>query len=167
MAEAPAPPEPPIESHPFHRSAQDAEEAAAINRTRKLVGILTKDPDMARLRQKGFDTQNLTATLGLCAIADKKFDHRQVAIAAQLGKTSDVGTRFGEAEKVYVDFRETARTVFSDAAALKALKVSDAVPDALPNFLTDARSAYTTAKTAPYTTELAKKGYAPATLDDI
>ena len=110
MAEAPAPPEPPIESpiesHPFHRSAQDAEEAAAINRTRKLVGILTKDPDMARLRQKGFDTQNLTATLGLCAIADKKFDNRQVAIAAQLGKTSDVGTRFGEAEKVYVDFRE-------------------------------------------------------------
>ena len=113
---------------------------------------------MARLRQKGFDTQNLTATLGLCAIADKKFDNRQVAIAAQLGKTSDVGTRFGEAGKVYVDFRETARTVFPDAATLK---VSDAMPDALPNFLTDARSAYTTAKTAPYTTKLAKKGYAP------
>ena len=165
VAEPPAP-EPPIKAHPFHRSAQDAEEAAAINRTRKLVGILTKDPDMAPLRDKGFDTQNLTATLGLCAIADKKFDNRQLAIAAQLGKTSKVGTLFGEAEKVYVDFRETARTVFPDEASLKALKVTDVVPNALPNFLTDARSAYTTAKTAPYTTELSKKGYAPATLDD-
>ena len=153
------------EAQPVQRSAQDAAEAAAINETRKLVGIITKDSGMTPLRNKGFDEPTLAQTLGLCDVADQKFDRRQVAIAAQLAKTEEVTTLFGEAVKVYVDFRESARTVFTDEGSLKALKVTDAVPAGLPNFLTDARSAYTTGKTEPYTTALAKKGYGPATLD--
>ena len=131
-----------------------------------LVGVLQKDADLAPLRDKGFDAQNLTGVIALCDTADEKFDSRQQAMAAQLTQTNELNRLFDKAVKQYADFRETARTVLSDEGPLKALKVSDAVPDALENFLTDARSAYTTAKKKAYVTALGKKGYDAAALDE-
>ena len=148
------------------QSAQDAKESAAISQARKLVGVVQKDTDLEPLRKKGFDTKNLTAVIALCDVTDKKFDERQQAMVAQLTQTAELNALFDEAVKEQVAFRETARTVFTDDGPLKVLKVSDAAPDGLENFLTDARCAYTTAKKEPYVTALAKNSYAAATLDE-
>ena len=105
--------------------------------------------------KRGFDTQKLTTGLTLCKTAEDRWDGRQNAMGAQLAD---------EARKAYADFRETARTEFTEDASLAALSLSKDVPDDMQVLLTEARGAYTTALKAVYQAKLVAVGYGPAEL---
>lgn len=149
------------------RADQDQEIAAVISSTGKTIKIALNDADISKvLAKRGFKKEKLNAGLDLCATAQEKWDARQAAIARQAECTGAVNRLFGEAVKAYGDFREAARAELDEAASLKALSVSDVVPDDLDKFLTHARGAYNCAKEEPYVTALGDYGYDEEGLDD-
>jgi hypothetical protein len=140
--------------------------AAMISQVRQMHDVVVADGTLrATLGPRGFDTQRLDDAIAVCDAAQAKWNARQQAMAVQLECTLRVNDLFDTAVKSYADFRETARAIFPDEAALKALGATAAVPDDLEVFLTQARSAYAAGRTAPYTAALSPHGYPVAVLE--
>lgn len=59
----------------------------------------------------------------------------------------------------YVDFRETARAVFTASVDRTALGLVGKIRNDTQKFITEARTSYTTAQTEPYQATLATYGF--------
>ncbi len=86
------------------------------------------------------------------------------AIARQKDASAAVAGLEAHVGQAYVDFRETVRAVFPDAAARTGLGAQGKMPADTQKFLTAARASYQAALAAPYATTLAKYGFPEATL---
>jgi hypothetical protein len=130
-----------------------------------MIELARDDSDIAPLLAgRGYDAAALAAGLALQQAAQDAYTARQSAMAAQQQAADAAADALAAARATYTDFRETARSTFSDPNARTALKVIGVVPEDLQKFITAARTSYTTAQSAPYQATLATYGFPAATL---
>ena len=132
-------PETPASSGP--RSAQDEAIANLITGTEQLIGVLTDDSTVrGGLSKKSFDTQKIETGTALCAALDKAYQKRQSCMAQQLETGAQVKTAYAEERALFIDYRETMRTVYAEASDRTALSLAGRVPEDLQKFVTFARA---------------------------
>jgi hypothetical protein len=156
---------PPAPKTPSRRADQDQVIANLITETRQMIEIARDDPAIAPvLAGRGYDAAALAAGLALQQAAQDAYTARQIAMAAQQQAAATAADALAAARAAYTDFRETARSTFSDPNVRTALKVTGVIPEDLQKFLTAARASYTAAQSAPYQATLATYGFPAETL---
>jgi hypothetical protein len=155
----------PAPKTPSSRADQDQEVANFITQTRQMIEIARDDHVIAPiLAARGYNAAALAQGLALQQTAQSTFTARQTAMAAQQQAAAAAADALAAARATYTDFRETARSTFSNPDARTALKVTGKIPEDLQKFLTTARSSYAVAQSAPYQATLATYGFPAATL---
>ncbi len=97
--------------------------------------------------------------------AQAAFEARAAAMSKADTAQDRLAASLAEEQGDYTDYRETARAIFTDKADKAALGLNGSMPRDLQKFLTEAKSAYSAGKKAPYTESLTRRGYSPARLD--
>jgi hypothetical protein len=161
MADQPVP----TPKAPARRSEQDQAIANLITEAQQLIETARDDAEIALLlAARGYNAQKLAEGLALQASAQAAFTARQTALAAQKQAAAAVTGAETTAQHTYVDFRETARAVFTSSADRTALGLLGKVPADTQKFITQARASYTTAQTEAYQATLATYGFSAATI---
>jgi len=144
---------------------QDQRVANFISETRQMIEVARGDPAIAPLLAgRGYDDAGLAAGLAIQQAAQDAYNARQSAMGAQQQAASAAAQALAAARATYTDFRETARSTFSNPNARTALGVTGKVPEDLQKFLTTARASYAAAQSAPYQATLATYGFPAATI---
>jgi hypothetical protein len=149
------------------RAAQARKISDLIGTGQQIVLVMNEDAVIrTALSRKSFDTQKIELGRALSATLDQRYQDRQRAMSAQTQATAVVTDLFAEEMAHFIDFRETARTIYTSKADRQALSLSGRVPQEVQQFIIFARAGYTAAQGEKYTAELTKYDYPPATLDE-
>ena len=122
----------------------------------------------AVLAPAGYDPDAITALLALVTRAADAYDARARAMSAEDLAGQDEATRFADARRDYVTFREIATARFKgDPTAAAALGLRGDTEDGLSAFVRQARQSYANAGQPPYAERIAVRGYDPTRLDAL
>lgn len=153
---------------PVKRKAdQDQKIANQITADGQYLETVKTDPEISTLlAARGYVPAKLAEGFTLQQGAQAAFTHRQTMLAAQGHATAGLSGSIATAREMYLDFRETVRSVTAFTASdRKALNVNGTAPDDKQKLITAARTSYHAAQAEPYAATLATFGY-PATVID-
>jgi hypothetical protein len=148
------------------KADQDQKIANRITAAAQYLDTIEGNPEISTLLStRGYDAAKLAEGHTLQRAAQSTFTQRQLTLAAQGQATAGISGTSATAREMYVDFRETVRSITAFTAADRtALKVNGSIPADKQKMITLARSSYEAAALPPYAATLATYGFPAATL---
>lgn len=158
-----------LDPTPRHNADQDVRILRDLTDMERTLESARDDAEVqAVLAPAGYGLDALDALLDRAARAADAYDARARAMSAEDRAGEDESTRFADARRDYVAFREIARARFKgDPTATAALGLAGNTADGLSAFVRQARSSYANATQDPYAERIAVRGYDTKRLDAL
>ena len=136
-----------------------------VTETSQIIATTKKEPEiLPQLARLAFDEAELTHGEDLAITLLNSFASRQQAIADLDTKNAVLTSADAVVAKRAKDFRDVVTLSFADAASRRALGAIGRLPEDRQKRLTLLRTAFATAATAPYATEMTRRSYDAAEL---
>jgi len=149
----------PVTNMPRDNSLQNKAHANAIGSSERLLKSIQGSPELLlALAPSGYNEQRLSIGMKLFATAQTKFAARQEAMAVATAAIATRKKAYDVAKTEFVSYR-TAVQVNYKTAERANLGASGRVATDGDKFITNARSAYSTALTSPYLEKLSEFGF--------